>query len=188
MRRATSSTEVGREWEAATEPARAAGIRVVLPRFGIVLTPAGGALGRMLPPFRLGVGGPLGSGRQYMSWIAIDDLLGAIHHAMMTEALAGPVNVTAPNPVTGRAFAAELGRVLDRPALLPVPAAALRLAFGEMADVAMLSSAAGAAGAAPGVGLPLPLPRSRRRLRFLLGRPRGRREMTALHAPPTFPG
>ena len=89
---------MGREWEAATEPARAAGIRVVLPRFGMVLSPAGGALGRMLPPFRLGLGGPLGSGRQWMSWIAIDDLLGAIHHALMTDALAGPVNATAPAP------------------------------------------------------------------------------------------
>ena len=132
--------ELAREWEAATEPARAAGIRVVLLRFGIVLSPAGGALKRMLPPFRLGLGGPLGSGRQYMSWVAIDDLLGAIHHAMMTEALAGPVNATAPQPVTGRAFATVLGRVLDRPALLPVPALALRLALGEMADVAVLSS------------------------------------------------
>ncbi len=133
-------SEVGREWEAATEPARAAGIRVVLLRFGIVLSPAGGALGRMLLPFRLGLGGPLGSGRQYMSWVAIDDLLGAIHHAMMTETLAGPVNATAPQPVTGRVFATTLGRVLERPALLPVPALALRLAFGEMADVALLSS------------------------------------------------
>ena len=134
-------TELAREWEAATEPARAAGIRVVLLRFGIVLSPAGGALGRMLPSFRLGLGGPLGSGRQYMSWVAIDDLLGAVHHAMMTEALAGPVNATAPQPVTNRAFATVLGRVLDRPALLPVPALALRLAFGEMADGAVLSSA-----------------------------------------------
>ena len=103
-------TELGREWEAATEPARAAGIRVVLLRFGIVLTPAGGVLGRMLPAFRLGVGGPLGTGRQYMSWVAIDDLLGAIHYAMMTEALAGPVNVTAPHPVTGRTFAGRAGQ------------------------------------------------------------------------------
>jgi hypothetical protein len=132
--------EVGREWEAATEAARAAGIRVVHMRFGIVLSPAGGALGRMLTPFRLGVGGPLGSGRQWVSWIAIDDAVGAVHHALMTESLAGPVNATAPEPVTGRVLARTLGRVLGRPALLPAPAAALRLAFGEMADAALLGS------------------------------------------------
>jgi hypothetical protein len=133
-------TEVGREWEGATEPARAAGIRVVLPRFGLVLTPAGGMLGRMLLPFQAGVGGPLGNGRQQMSWLAIDDLLGIINHLLMTDSLAGPINATAPHPVTNRTFAETLGRVLNRPALLPVPAAALRLVFGEMADVALLAS------------------------------------------------
>lgn len=132
--------ELGREWEAATEPARAAGIRVVLARLGLILTPAGGALQRMLPPFRLGIGGPLGSGRRWMSWVAADDTVGALHHALMTDGLAGPVNVTAPQPVTARDFASTLGRVLGRPAMLPVPAAALRLLFGEMADVALLSS------------------------------------------------
>ncbi|MDQ3427753.1 MAG: TIGR01777 family oxidoreductase [Gemmatimonadota bacterium] len=131
---------VGTEWEAATEPARAAGIRVVLLRFGIILTPAGGALGRMLPAFRLGGGGPLGSGDQWMSWIAIDDAAGAVHHALLSDSLEGPVNATAPEPVTNREFAATLGRVLGRPALVPVPGAALRLAFGEMADVALLGS------------------------------------------------
>jgi uncharacterized protein (TIGR01777 family) len=134
-------TEVGREWEAATEPARAAGIRVVLPRFGVALSPAGGALGRMLLPFEVGVGGPLGNGRQPMSWIAIDDLIGGIHHAIMTDSLAGPVNTTAPQPVSNREFAETLGRVLGRPALIPVPAAALRLVFGEMADTALLAGA-----------------------------------------------
>lgn len=132
--------ELGREWEAATEPARAAGIRVVLPRLGVILTPAGGALQRMLPPFRLGVGGPLGSGRQWLSWVAMDDAIGAMHHALMSEQLSGPVNVTAPEPVRWHEFAATLGRVLRRPAVLPVPAAALRLAFGEMAEVALLGS------------------------------------------------
>lgn len=164
-------TEVGREWEAATEPARAAGIRVVLLRFGIVLSPAGGVLGRMLPPFRLGVGGPLGSGRQYMSWVAIDDILGAIHHALMTETLAGPVNATAPNPVTGRAFATTLGLVLDRPSVLPVPAAALRLAFGEMADVAILSSARVLPARLQESGYAFRYPDLESALRFLLGRP-----------------
>ena len=132
--------ELAREWEAATEPARAAGIRVVIVRLGIILTPAGGALGRMLLPFRLGVGGPLGSGRQWLSWVAIDDAIGALHHALLTDTLAGPVNVTAPEPVRSRDFAATLGRVLCRPALLPVPAAGLRLLFGEMAEVALLAS------------------------------------------------
>ena len=132
--------ELAREWEAATEPARAAGIRVVLLRFGVILTPAGGALERMLLPFRLGVGGPLGSGRQWLSWVAADDAVGAVHHALMTEGLAGPVNVTTPEPVRWREYAATLGRVLGRPAVLPVPALALRLLFGEMADVALLGS------------------------------------------------
>jgi uncharacterized protein len=164
-------TEVGREWEAATEPARAAGIRVVRLRFGLVLTPAGGVLGRMLPPFRLGVGGPLGGGRQWMSWIAIDDLLGAIHHALMTDGLAGPVNATAPHPVTSATFASTLGRVLHRPAALPVPASALRLAFGEMADVALLSSARVLPARLQESGYAFRYPELEGALRFLLGRP-----------------
>jgi hypothetical protein len=164
-------TELGREWEAATEPARAAGIRVVLLRFGLVLTPAGGTLGRMLPAFRVGLGGPLGSGRQYMSWVAIDDLLGAIHYAMMTEALAGPVNVTAPHPVTNRAFAAMLGRVLDRPALVSVPALALRLAFGEMADAAVLASARVLPARLQESGYRFRYPDLEGAFRYLLGRP-----------------
>ena len=131
---------LAREWEGATEPARAAGIRVVITRMGVVLTPAGGALQRMLPPFRLGVGGPLGSGTQWLSWVAMDDALGAMHHALMSEDLSGPVNVASPEPVRSREFAATLGRVLHRPALLPVPATGLRLVFGEMANVALLSS------------------------------------------------
>jgi uncharacterized protein len=133
--------EVAREWEAATEPAQAAGIRVVVLRSGLVLSPAGGVLGRMLPAFRMGVGGRLGTGRQWMSWIAIDDAIGVIHHALMTESLSGPVNATAPHLVTNRDYATTLGRVLGRPAVLPAPATALRLAFGEMADVALLAGA-----------------------------------------------
>ncbi len=132
--------ELAREWEAATEPARVAGIRVVLLRLGVILTRAGGALQRMLLPFRLGVGGPLGSGRHWVSWVAMDDAIGATHHALMTESLEGPVNLTAPEPVRSRDFAATLGRVLHRPALVPVPAQGLRLLFGEMADTALLAS------------------------------------------------
>ncbi len=131
--------ELGRDWEGATHPASAAGIRVVILRLGIVLTPAGGALGRMLPPFRLGVGGPLGSGKQWVSWISIDDAIGAFHHALVTESLAGATNAAAPEPVTSRTFAATLGRVLKRPAVLPAPAPVLKLLFGEMADTALLA-------------------------------------------------
>ena len=169
----TFLTEVAREWEAGTEPARAAGIRTVLARFGIVLSPAGGALGRMLTPFRLGVGGPLGSGRQYMSWIAIDDLIGGIHHALMTEGLSGPVNLTAPNPVTNATFAATLGRVLERPSLVPVPAAALKLAFGEMAEVALLSSARVVPERLLASGYAFRYPELEAALRFVLGRSAG---------------
>jgi len=129
------------EWEGASEPAARAGIRVVRLRSGMVLTPRGGVLGRMLFPFKAGVGGVLGSGKQYMSWIAIDDLLGVVRHALTTAALAGPVNAVAPAPVTNREFTKTLGRVLGRPTLLPAPAFALRLAFGEMADAAVLASA-----------------------------------------------
>jgi uncharacterized protein len=130
--------DVVREWEAATRPAAEAGIRVVNLRFGIVLSPRGGALGQMLTPFRLGVGGPLGSGRQYMSWISIDDVVGAIQHALVAARLSGPVNTTAPEPVTNRVFSRTLGRVLRRPALLPVPPVALRLLFGQFADEGLL--------------------------------------------------
>jgi uncharacterized protein len=163
--------DVSREWERATEPARVAGIRVVLNRFGLVLTPAGGTLARLLPAFRLGGGGPLGDGRQYMSWVAIDDLVGALHHGLMTESLSGPVNVTAPQPVTNREFAATLGRVLHRPAALPVPAAALRLLFGEMADVAILGSTRALPERLIASGYPFRYPTLEGALRHLLGRP-----------------
>lgn len=130
-----------REWEAATELAAKNGVRVVNLRIGVVLTPAGGALARMLTPFRLGVGGKIGSGQQYMSWVALDDVVGAIHHALVTDSLRGPVNAVAPNPVTNLEFTKTLGHVLSRPTILPVPAFAARLAFGEMADELLLASA-----------------------------------------------
>jgi uncharacterized protein (TIGR01777 family) len=133
--------EVCQAWEAATAPAAERGIRVVHLRFGMVLSPAGGALAQMLVPFKLGAGGVLGSGRQYMSWMALDDAIGAILHALMTPALQGPVNAVAPQPLTNREFTAVLGRVLGRPTLLPLPALAARLAFGEMADALLLASA-----------------------------------------------
>jgi hypothetical protein len=132
--------DVCRAWEAAAEPARRRGIRVVHLRLGVVLTPAGGALARLLPPFRLGVGGRVGSGRQYTSWIAIDDALGAIHHALVTEALDGPVDAVAPEPVRNAEFTRVLAAVLGRPAVVPLPATAARLAFGELADALLLAS------------------------------------------------
>ncbi|MBI2491181.1 MAG: TIGR01777 family protein [Candidatus Rokubacteria bacterium] len=133
--------EVCRAWEAATEPAAARGVRVVSLRIGIALSSRGGALAKMLPPFRLGLGGPIGSGRQWTSWIALDDLIGAILHSLTTESLRGPVNAVAPHPVTNREFSRALGRVLRRPALLPLPAFAARLLLGEMADELLLASA-----------------------------------------------
>jgi uncharacterized protein (TIGR01777 family) len=121
---------VARDWEAATAGAAAAGIRVHNLRFGVVLTPSGGGLGKMLPAFRVGLGGPVGSGNQYFSWIAVDDAIKAILHVLATPSLAGPVNVTSPTPVTNREFAKTLGKVLGRPAVVSVPAFALRMAFG----------------------------------------------------------
>jgi uncharacterized protein (TIGR01777 family) len=132
--------DVCRRWETATQPAEVAGIRVVLLRIGLVLSPAGGALAAMLTPFRFLAGGRLGSGRQFMSWISIDDLLGATLHVLRTPALRGPVNAVASHPLINGDFARILGKVLGRPALVPVPAAALRLALGEMANEMLLAS------------------------------------------------
>jgi uncharacterized protein len=132
--------EVCRVWEAATEPARQRGLRVVPLRFGVVLSPAGGALAKMLPPFRLGLGGMVGSGRQYMSWIALDDVVGAIQHAIVTDTLQGPTNAVAPQAVTNQEFTKTLGKALGRPTVFPLPAFAARLMFGEMADELLLAS------------------------------------------------
>jgi uncharacterized protein (TIGR01777 family) len=133
--------DVCKEWEAATGPASAAGVRVVHARIGIVLAPKGGALGKQLPAFRLGAGAVLGNGRQWVSWITINDLIRAIHHALMTDELSGPVNLVAPHPVTNREFGRTLAKVLRRPFVMTLPAAVLRLLFGELADEAMLASA-----------------------------------------------
>lgn len=132
--------EVCQQWEAETAAARDAGIRVVNLRIGIVLSPKGGALQKMLTPFKMGAGGVIGSGEQYMSWIALDDLVGLLHHSLMNET-SGPVNGVAPNPVTNREFTKTLGRVLSRPTIFPLPAFAAKLAMGEMADELLLSSA-----------------------------------------------
>lgn len=131
--------ETARVWEEATRPAEEAGIRVVHLRTGLVLDPAGGLLQRVLTPFRLGVGGVLGSGRQYMSWISREDLCRAILHCLENEELSGPVNGTAPAPVTNREFTKTLGSVLGRPTIFPAPAFVLRLVFGrEFADEMLL--------------------------------------------------
>ncbi|HKJ03354.1 MAG TPA: TIGR01777 family oxidoreductase, partial [Longimicrobiales bacterium] len=130
--------EVVRAWEGATAPAEKAGLRVVRLRTGVVISPEGGALGQMLLPFQMGVGGRLGSGRQYFSWIDMDDLLGVILHALHDDGLRGPVNATAPNPVTNAAFTDALGRALNRPTVLPVPALAVKAAFGQLGEEALL--------------------------------------------------
>jgi uncharacterized protein len=132
---------VVRDWEAAAQPARAAGVRVVHPRFGIVLSPRGGALKQMLPSFRWGAGARMGSGRQWMSWVSLDDAAGAVEHCIENSELNGPVNITAPEPVTNEEFTRTLGMILSRPAALRIPAWALRLALGEMATGTVLASA-----------------------------------------------
>jgi len=133
-------SDVCREWEAAAEPARQKGIRVVNLRIGMVLSAKGGALPAMLPAFKAGVGGKLGDGRQFVSWIAIDDLTRAISHAVTTDSLSGPVNAVSPNPVRNVEMTKALGKVLRRPTFLSMPAFAVRLIFGEMGDALLLAS------------------------------------------------
>lgn len=158
------------DWEKATEPAASAGIRVVLPRTGVVLSPAGGALGKMLLPFKAGLGGVVGPGTQYMSWIALDDLLGVIRHALEDPTARGPLNAVAPAPVTNTEFTKTLGRVLGRPTIMPVPAFALRLAFGEMADATLLSSTRARPGRLEQTGYRFLFPELEGALRHVLGK------------------
>ena len=131
---------VCREWEAATAPAESAGVRVVHLRTGVVLSPRGGALAEQLPAFKSGAGAVVGSGEQFVPWVTIGDEVGMIHHCLMTDSVRGPVNLVSPNPVTNREFGRVLAGVLNRPYLLTVPAPALRLLFGELADAALLAS------------------------------------------------
>lgn len=126
-------------WESAAQGAAALGSRVALLRAGVVLSGSGGMLRRLLPPFRLGLGGPVGNGQQWLSWIALDDAVGLIRHALRDERAQGPINLTAPHPVRSRAFALMLGAALGRPAKLPLPAFAVRLLFGEMGQTLLLS-------------------------------------------------
>ena len=130
---------VCQEWEAAALGARTAGTRVVTTRFGIVVSPEGGAMGRLLPLARAGLGGRLGDGRQYWSYISLSDTVRALRHLIDTESVTGPVNMTTPNPATNRGITAAVGRALHRPTILPVPAFALRLVLGEFADGILMS-------------------------------------------------
>lgn len=131
---------VCREWEKATEPAVQAGVRTVNLRFGPILAREGGMLAKLLTPFKMGMGGKVGSGKQYISWVAIDDVVNAIKLALKDESIRGPLNVVSPNPVTNEEFTKTLGHVLSRPTALAMPAFAVRLAFGEMADEMLLAS------------------------------------------------
>ena len=132
--------DVCREWERATAPAAKAGVRVVNLRFGPILAREGGMLGKMLTPFKMGMGGKVGSGKQYISWVAIDDVVGAIKLALADESIHGPLNVISPNRVTNEEFTKTLGGVLSRPTVMTIPAFAARLAFGEMADEMLMVS------------------------------------------------
>jgi uncharacterized protein (TIGR01777 family) len=131
---------VCKEWEAAAKPAEDNGIRVVFARFGMVLTPEGGGLGKMLIPFKLGLGGVIGTGEQYVSWIAIDDLVRIVEFALSNETLSGPINVVSPEPVTNEVFTKTLGNVLNRPTFMSIPAPVAKFVFGEMADEIFLTS------------------------------------------------
>src|SRR5436305_5426516 len=133
-------SEVCREWEAATHDAVSAGIRTVSMRTGVVLSREGGALAKMLTPFKMGAGGKSGSGQQWMSWIDVQDMVGAIHHILKSDLLQGPVNMVAPRPVTNEEFTRTLASVLARPAIFPMPAFVVKLAFGEMGETVLLGS------------------------------------------------
>ena len=161
--------EVCVEWEKATALATEKGIRVVNARFGVILDTEGGALKKMLPPFRMGVGGRIGSGKQWMSWIALDDVVGALNFALTNESLRGPVNFVAPNPVTNAEFTKTLGKVLSRPTLFPIPAFAVKLLFGEMGEALLLGGQRVAPKRLMSEGYQFQYPELRGALQHLLG-------------------
>jgi uncharacterized protein (TIGR01777 family) len=163
-------SEVCREWEAAADPAREAGVRVVHPRFGIVLSTEGGALGTTLPIFKLGGGGKVGSGGQYWSWVSFDDVIGAVLHLMEDDDLSGPVNVVAPDPPTNAEYTRVLGHVLNRPTFFTVPAPAARVMLGEIADELLLPSARVEPARLKETGYEFRHPELEGALRHLLGR------------------
>lgn len=162
--------EVCQDWEEATRSAAEAGIRVANVRIGVVLSPDGGALREMLFPFRLGLGGRLGSGRQYMSWISLPDVVGGISHVLNHAELKGPVNLMAPNPVSNLEFTKTLGRVLRRPTLFPVPSFVLRLVLGEMAENLLLAGTRAVPRKLLESGYSFRHPQLEEALRFLLGK------------------
>lgn len=162
--------DVAEGWETAAQTAAVAGIRVVAARFGVVLSPTGGALGKMLPLFRLGAGGVLGNGRQWVSWISLDDATAALLHALMSSQLTGPVNFTAPNPVDNRELTKVLASVVRRPALARVPRLAAKVAFGEMADEMLLTGSRVLPNRLVGSGYEFRHPDLEVALRHLLGR------------------
>jgi uncharacterized protein len=163
--------EVARQWEAAADPARAAGLRVVHIRNGIVQAAEAPVVARQLPLFRLGLGGRIGSGRQWWSWIALDDTVGLYRHALLSDALEGPVNGTAPNPVTNASYAATLARVLGRPGFLMAPRPALRLLLGELAEELLFPSLRVQPAAAQASGYTFRFPDLEPALRHILNRP-----------------
>jgi uncharacterized protein len=163
--------EVVRQWEAAADPARAAGLRVVQIRNGMVQAANAPVVARQLPLFRLGLGGRLGSGRQWWSWIALDDTVGLYRHALLSDGLDGPVNATAPNPVTNATYAATLARVLGRPGFLAAPKFGLRLVLGELADELLLTSLRVRPAAAEASGYSFRFPDLEPALRHVLHRP-----------------
>src|ERR671917_2492262 len=162
--------EVCQAWEAAADPAREAGIRVVHPRNGVVLSTEGGALARILPVFKLGGGGRIGRGRQWWSWVAIDDVVGAIVHALTDDSVEGPVNVGSPNPLTNAEYTRVLGKVLNRPTIFPLPAPAARLMLGEVADALLLASQRMEPAKLEETGYEFRYPELEGALRHLLGR------------------
>ncbi len=161
---------VCREWEAAAEPARRAGIRVVHPRLGIVLSPEGGALGTTLPIFKFGGGGKIGSGNQWWSWVALDDVVGSTIHALTDESVEGPVNIGSPNPMTNAQYTKVLGKVLGRPTVLPLPAPAARIMLGEVADALLLASQRMEPARLESTGYTFRYPQLEGALRHLLGK------------------
>ncbi len=162
--------DITREWESAADVASDIGTRIVKLRIGVVLASSGGALSKMLLPFRLGLGGKFGSGRQYMSWVALDDLIGIIHYVIANDTVTGPVNAVSPLPVTNHEFAKTLGRVLHRPTIAAVPSFVLKLAAGEMADEMILASARVIPQKLIESGYRFLYPDLEKALRFVLGR------------------
>ena len=161
---------VCRDWESATRPAAEAGVRVVLARFGVILSRHGGALAKMLLPFKLALGGKVGRGNQYMSWIAVDDVTGAIIHCLANSSLAGPLNFVAPRPVTNLEFTRTLGRVLGRPTIFPMPALAARAAFGQMGQELLLGGQRVEPARLLGSGYAFKFPELEAALRHVLGK------------------